>query len=71
MLHTLRGRAFRLRCSFFYFRPRLRPETTILLSGLFRALPRSYRGMAYKEGVKKTDRSLPLLVSHRPVWYIV
>jgi hypothetical protein len=47
-------------------------------SGLFRALrpkwmasngrePRS-RSMRYKEGVKNTDRPLPLLVSRRPVF---
>ena len=77
MLHTLRGRVFRLRCGFFYFWSRARPETVNdLLSGLFRApeirlAPVLHRGMAYEEVVKKTDRPLPLLVSRRPVWYIV
>ena len=34
MLHGLRGQFFRLRCAFFYFWSRARPENA-LLSGLF------------------------------------
>src|SRR5215217_8270477 len=37
-LRALRGQFFHLRCAFFYFWSRARPETTVLLSGLFRAL---------------------------------
>ena len=38
------------------FGPRIRPKTTTLLSGPFLCSPPVlYRGMAYKEGVKKTD----------------